>query len=193
MQALLVLMASCAAHGESAPEIRVMMAKDILSRMEHDFFHYASKSQNVAKLLSDCVFQAADLTGNGTNEFVVKLNWYSDGSFGIAKGHNYVCGAHEQGQYFVYAVRDKQPTFLGIMQGNAWRQLPSKSRGWIDLESSDHEGMNEAIIFDYKYSKGNYRTVSSILYQFDENGNRKPLKVLSIVPSAPRPAVRIAP
>jgi hypothetical protein len=182
LQALLVLMASGASHGQSAAEIRVLMAKDILSRMEPDFFQYASRSQNVAKLLSDCVFEPADLTGNGTNEFVVKLNWYSDGRFGITKGYNYVCGAHEQGQFFVYAIRDKQPTFLGIMQGNAWRQLSSKSRGWIDLESSDHEGMNEAVIFVYKYSKGKYRTVSSILYQFDENGNRKPLKVFLLAP-----------
>jgi hypothetical protein len=196
-QVLLILMASGAALGESAAEIRVLMAKDILSRMEHDFFHYASKTQNVAKLLKDCDFQPTDLTGHGTNEVIVKLNWFVDARLGFPEDigkspWNYARGAHGNGAFYIYSIQDQQPVFLGIIGGDGWVLLPSKSKGWMDIETSCRFWGNESVIEIYKYSKGIYRKVSSILYQFDENGNRKQLEVFSLVPHL-RTAVRIKP
>jgi len=171
-----VICAGCAAISGHADSPQTAIARDILSRMEPDFYWSESESQNVSGLLNDCEWEHADLTGTGTEEVVVKINWFSDGRFGITKGHNYVRGAQGQGDFFLYAVRDEHPTFLGKINGGHWKLLATRSEGYADIEADGHDAWNKAVVNVYQFSKGKYELTSSILYEFDEDGNREQIR-----------------
>jgi hypothetical protein len=105
----------------------------------------------------------------------VKINWFSDGGNGAT--NNDARGAHDQGAFHVYAVRQQTPIYLGAVDGDGWRPLASKSRGWMDIEASRHWSADKTVIEEYRCSNGTYRLVSSVLWQLGENGPRKKLKV----------------
>ena len=164
----LFLFASGCASSEK--DIRAQIAQDIAFRIERDFYNDDSESHNVEKILSDCVFEKVDLTGNGKNEYIVKFNWFSDGRFGIAKGHNYVRGVQDQGELFVYAVKDKKAVFLGTIGGTDWKTIPSSGR-FFDIETTSHGNADRGIITLWGCSTGTYETILSDYFQLDENGN----------------------
>lgn len=173
---IVFICAGCASISSHAENLYISIARDILSRMEHDFFWNESEIRNALTILHDCEWEHADLTGAGTKEVVVKVNWFSDGRFGISKGYNYVRGAHGQGDFFLYAVRDENPTFIGKINGGSWKLLSTRSEGYADIETDSHEAWNEAVVNMYQFSKGKYELTSSILYKFDEDGNREELR-----------------
>ena len=160
-------------------DIRVLISKDVLSRMEKDFFHYKSEYQNIKKIMTDCVFQEMDLNKDGMNEIVVKINWLSEGRFNIRKGHNYVRGAHDQGRWHIYRIYNQKPDFIGTLKdGSKWEVLSSILNGYHDIETSAHESGNQELVDIYRFSNEQYRLTSSVLYQFNEDGIRKKLKIL---------------
>jgi len=117
---MLIYLAGCAhSHDASVAACKPLLAKDVLYRMEKDFFHYESEDRNIKKILTDCLFEEVDLNGDKVNDCIVKINWFSEGRFGIRKGHNYVRGAHDQGKYNVYTFHKGKPVFLSAIQGNA--------------------------------------------------------------------------
>ena len=160
-------------------DIRVLISKDVLSRMEKDFFHYESEYQNIKKIMTDCIFQETDLNNDGMNEIVVKVNWFSEGRFNIRKGHNDVRGAHDQGRWHIYKIYNQKPDFIGSLRdGSKWQVLSSTLNGYHDIETYAHESWNEGLVDIYRFSNGQYRLTSSVRYQFDKDGIRKKLKVL---------------
>jgi len=153
-----------------------LIAQDILFRVEKDFYHYQSDKDNIKKLVKDCVFEESDLNNNGIKEYIVQYNWFSDGRFNMAKDHNMVRGAQGQGRYFIYELKNGNPIILGIIEGQKWKLLSSKTSNYTDIETYEHNSFNEGLTNIYKYSIDEYKLVSSILYEFQEDGSRKKLK-----------------
>lgn len=185
---LLILLPLFLAFGCSTaePDIRTQIARDINFRMDKDFFNDGSEAKNVATILSDCEFEETDLTGTGTKAVVVKLNWFPDGRFGFAKGRdkNFIRGVQDNGHYYVYAIHDKKPVFLGIIYGNEWQTVPAGGGSdFLGFETSSHAAADKAIVNNYWFMGGEYILISSILYQYDNDGNRKQLEVFKPEPA----------
>ena len=171
---ILILLGYTSMFSFSYENIHVAICKDILLRMEKDFFHYESEEKNIERLLTDCLFEKIDLNNDGQSEIIVKLNWLSEGRFNITKGHNYIRGAQDQGSCYIYIIQNgNPPRFLGNIQGGTWKVLPSSSNNYNDIESIGHDAFDKAVINQYRYTEGKYISISSILYQFDESGKRK--------------------
>ncbi len=157
---------------------RRLIAEDVLSRMEPDFYFFKEKSRNVEKILKDCVFQDVDLNDDGVAEIIVKVSWLSEGNDGFRKGHNFVRGAHDQGVWHIYSSKSGSVTHIGkLADGNTWIPLSSKSDGFKDIETKAHESGRESLIDLYQFSNGRYNKVSSILYEFQKDGTKIQKKV----------------
>lgn len=146
------------------------LARDMLSRMEKDFYHYESESRNIEKILSDCVFEQVDLDGGGAKERIVKVNWFSDEQPGTPKGYNYVRGAQDEGDFYIYAIRNRMPVFLGVIHGGTWKALRSTSGSFPDIETNSHWAWDESVINQYRYLDGQYQLVSSVLWRLSPDG-----------------------
>ena len=149
--------------------IRLVICKDILSRMQRDFFHYKSVETNIKKLMTDCVFNEVDLNNDGIEETVVKENWFSEGRFkNIPKGHNFVRGAQDQGDWHIYSITNGKPLYLGTLCGDTYKVLSSSSGRYNDIKTYAHWSYDERVINVYKYSGNEYMLISSILYKNDK-------------------------
>jgi hypothetical protein len=169
--AILMCLAGCV-RSQNASEFtdNAALARDIVSRRERDFYYYSSENQNIEKLLSDCAFDETDLNGDGVNEKIVKINWFSDGRFGISEGFNYERGAQGQGDFYIYAIRNRKPACLGVIEGGMWKILASTSEGFHTIETWYHMSVDEYIINQYRYRNSKYELVSSVWWRLAPDG-----------------------
>ena len=176
---LLLFLVGCTHSGASSERNhQAFLARDILSRMERDFFHHKSEDKNIAKIVKESDFEQTDLNSDGKNEIVVKLNWLGDGRFGFSKTYNFVRGAQDGGPFYLYGNRKNRPVFLGEIRGGIWRSLPTKSCGFADIETYSHWASDKSVVNRYRYSNGQYKLMSSVLWRLSPDGT--PIEKLKV-------------
>ena len=188
--AFIAILTSGCAQPRSQGEIEVAIARDMLSRIELDFFHYKSPARNAAKIFTDADYHRADLTGDGAPEYIVKHNWYNVDHPDFRVGMNMVTGAKGDGTFFVYRIVRGQIKYLGKIEGKHWKVLPASHNGFRDILIQSWWGYNSPYEIIYHMTDHGYESVSEVLYEIDKDGSRKILEVYkgSSQPGAARDA-----
>ena len=174
---VLLLVAGCA----SAPPGRVNQvaaARDILSRIELDFYHFKEPDRNVAKIFTDSDYHDEDLNDDGIPECIVAYNWLMPREQGSRYRRNIVRGAKGAGDFFVYQSTSQGLRYRGTVGGAHYEVLSSKHEGFHDLSCWDMWGYNEQYVSVYHMQDGQYCEITAILYEINKDGSKN--KVIKV-------------